>query len=177
MKDGVKIPEVVFKTRVRDDSLGSDNPFRWMDVPSQRLFCGLRTIVFSLPGAFTPTCSTFQLPGFEANYKKIRDLGVDEIYVASVNDAFVMNKWLESQNVLNIKAIPDGTGEFTRQLGMLVAKDNVGFGLRSWRYAAVIRNGIIEKWFEEPGRQDNFAGDPYGETSPDNIIGYLESVR
>ena len=133
--------------------------------------------MFGVPGAFTPTCSTFQLPGFEANYKKIRDLGVDEIYVASVNDAFVMNKWLESQNVLNIKAIPDGTGEFTRQLGMLVAKDNVGFGLRSWRYAAVIRNGIIEKWFEEPGRQDNFAEDPYGETSPDNIIGYLESVR
>ena len=88
-----------------------------------------------------------------------------------------MNKWLESQNVLNIIAIPDGTGEFTRQLGMLVAKDNVGFGLRSWRYAAVIGNGIIEKWFEEPGRQDNFAEDPYGETSPDNIIGYLESVR
>jgi peroxiredoxin len=177
MKDGVKIPEVVFKTRVRDDSIGGDNPFRWMDVRSQSLFYGFRTIVFSLPGAFTPTCSTFQLPGFEANYEKIRDLGVDEIYVASVNDAFVMNKWLESQNVLNIKSIPDGTGEFTRQLGMLVAKDNVGFGLRSWRYAAVISNGIIEKWFEEPGRQDNFAEDPYGETTPENIIGYLESVR
>lgn len=177
MKEGVKIPKVVFKARVRDESIGGDNPFRWEDLTSQGLFYGMRTIVFSLPGAFTPTCSTFQLPGFEANYKKIQELGIDEVYVAAVNDAFVMNKWMDSQNALNVKPIPDGSGEFTRQLGMLVAKDNLGFGFRSWRYAAVIQDGIIEKWFEEPGRQDNCEEDPYGETSPESIITYLESVQ
>ena len=101
MQRGVKVPEVIFKTRVRDESVDVDNPFRWEDVSSQSLFVGRRTIVFSLPGAFTPTCSTFQLPGFEANYEKIQSLGIEEIYVASVNDAFVMNKWMEAQNAIN----------------------------------------------------------------------------
>jgi peroxiredoxin len=177
MQEGIKVPKVIFKTRVRDESIGGDNPFRWEDVSSQSLFAGRRTLIFSLPGAFTPTCSTFQLPGFEANYEKIQSLGVEDIYVASVNDAFVMNKWMESQNAVNVKPIPDGSGEFTRQLGMLVAKDNLGFGLRSWRYAAVIKDGVVEKWFEEPGRQDNYAEDPYGETSPESIIAYLISAQ
>ena len=106
MQRGVKVPEVIFKTRVRDESVDVDNPFRWEDVSSQRLFVGRRTIVFSLPGAFTPTCSTFQLPGFEANYEKIQSLGIEEIYVASVNDAFVMNKWMEAQNAIKVKPIP-----------------------------------------------------------------------
>ena len=177
MKEGVEVPVVIFKTRIRDESIDGDNPFRWEEVSSTNLFAGRRTIVFSLPGAFTPTCSTYQLPGFEANYAKIQTLGIDEVYVASVNDAFVMNKWIESQKVLNVKPIPDGSGEFTRQLGMLVAKDNLGFGDRSWRYAAVIKDGVIEKWFEEPGRQDNCQQDPYGETSPESIIAYLVSVN
>jgi len=177
MQEGIKVPKVIFKTRVRDESIGGDNPFRWEDVSSQSLFAGRRTLVFSLPGAFTPTCSTFQLPGFEANYKKIQSLGIEEIYVTSVNDAFVMNKWMESQNAVNVKPIPDGSAEFTRQLGMLVAKDNLGFGFRSWRYAAVIKDDVVEKWFEEPDRQDNYAEDPYGETSPESIIAYLISAQ
>ena len=176
MKEGVKVPAVVFKTRVRDESIGGDNPFRWQDMTTADYFGGKRVVVFSLPGAFTPTCSTFQVPGFENNYNAIKAMGVDEIYCVSVNDAFVMNKWGVDQKLANLKLIPDGSGRFTRQMGMLVDKDNVGFGMRSWRYAMVVKDGVIEKLFEEPGRCDNFGDDPYGETSPETVMAYLKSV-
>ena len=94
----------------------------------------------------------------------------------SVNDSFVMNAWAKAQELKNVKVIPDGSGTFTRQIGMLVDKDNLGFGYRSWRYAAVIKDGVVEKWFEEPGREDNHGEDPYGESSPENVLKYLESV-
>jgi len=176
MKQGQRVPQVTFKTRVRDESIGGDNPFRWQDVTTDDIFENKRVVIFSLPGAFTPTCSTFQVPGFEANYQTIRDMGIDEIYVVSVNDTFVMRKWLIDQNVCHIKFIPDGNGEFTRGLNMLVDKSNLGFGSRSWRYAAVVDNGVIEQWFEEPGRIDNCETDPYGETSPESMMNYLETV-
>ena len=174
MKEGIKVPEVTFKYRVRDESIGGDNPFRWQDVTTQDIFNNKRVLVFSLPGAFTPTCSTYQVPGFEENYDKIRAMGIDEIYVLSVNDTFVMRKWMLDQNIKNLKFIPDGSGRFTRQIGMLVDKDNLGFGMRSWRYAMVVNNGVIEKWFEEPGFCDNCETDPYGESSPENVMKYLE---
>ena len=170
MREGVKVPQVIFKTRVRDESVGGDNPYRWEDVSSKDLFAGKRCVVFSLPGAFTPTCSTYQLPGFERAYKDFTEAGIDEIFVISVNDSFVMNKWLQDQDISSVKAIPDGSGEFTRQMGMLVKKDNLGFGPRSWRYAAIIDDEVIEKWFEEPGREDDCPDDPYGETSPENVL-------
>lgn len=176
MKQGQTVPQVTFKTRVRDESIGGDNPFRWQDVTTDDIFENKRVVIFSLPGAFTPTCSTFQVPGFESNYQAIRDMGIDEIYVVSVNDTFVMRKWLIDQNVCHIKFIPDGNGEFTRGLDMLVDKSNLGFGSRSWRYAAVVDNGVIEQWFEEPGRIDNCETDPYGETSPESVMNYLETV-
>ena len=104
-------------------------------------------------------------------------MGIDEVYVISVNDTFVMRKWMLDQNVCKIKFIPDGNGDFTRQMGMLVDKSNVGFGSRSWRYAAVINNGMVEHWFEEPGREDNCESDPYGETSPENVMEYLRDAQ
>lgn len=168
-------PNVTFKTRVRDESVGGPNPYRWQDVESHEYFRGKRVLVFSLPGAFTPTCSTYQVPGFEESYDHIRKLGIDEVYCISVNDAFVMNAWAKSQGVVKVKMIPDGSGIFTRQMGMLVAKDNLGFGMRSWRYAMIVNNGIIEKMFIEPGITDNYEHDPYSVTSPDHVIQYLES--
>ena len=168
-----RVPDVTFKTRVRDDSIEGPNPFRWQDMTSEDYFAGKRVVLFSLPGAFTPTCSTYQLPGFEQNYDKFKALGIDEIYCISVNDAFVMNCWAKDQNLQNVKVIPDGSGYFTTEMGMLVEKDNLGFGLRSWRYAVVINDGAIEKWFVEPGIEDNCPTDPYGETSPENILEWL----
>ncbi|OUS21879.1 peroxiredoxin [Rhodobacterales bacterium 59_46_T64] len=174
---GAKLPNVTFHTRVRDDSIGGSNPFRWQDMTTEDYFAGKRVVLFSLPGAFTPTCSTYQLPGFEDNFEKFQEMGIDAIYCMSVNDSFVMNKWAESQGIKNVKVIPDGSGEFTRRAGMLVRKDNLGFGLRSWRYAAVVNNGVVEAWFEEPGLCDNHGEDPYGESSPENVMKYLETAN
>lgn len=167
------IPSVVFKTRVRDESIGGDNPYRWEDVTTWDLFAGKRTVLFSLPGAFTPTCSTYQLPGFEEKFAEFKALGIKDIYCVSVNDAFVMNAWAKAQKIKKVKVIPDGSGKFTSEMGMLVYKDNLGFGERSWRYACVVNNGKIEKWFIEPGAEDNCPVDPYGETSPENILSWL----
>ena len=174
---GSVIPAVNFKTRVRDESVGSTNPYRWQDVNSYDLFAGKRVIVFSLPGAFTPTCDTYQLPGFESRFIAFNGRGIDEIYCVSVNDAFVMNAWAKQQNIKFVKVIPDGTGDFTNKMRMLVRKDNLGFGDRSWRYAMIVNNGKIEAWFEEPGFRHDAEDDPYGETSPENIMKYLDEPK
>ncbi|ANT58915.1 peroxiredoxin [Salipiger sp. CCB-MM3] len=176
MKTNMKLPNVTFRTRVRDESVGGPNPFRWQDMTTADYFKGKRVILFSLPGAFTPTCSTYQLPGFEENFARFRDLGIDEIYCLSVNDSFVMNQWARAQGIAHVKVIPDGSGEFTRRMGMLVGKDNLGFGQRSWRYAAIVNDGVVEAWFEEPGLMDNCPDDPYGESSPDTLLAYLETA-
>ena len=176
MLEGKKVPQnVVFKTRVRDESVEGPNPYRWEDVKSKELFKRKRVIVFSLPGAFTPTCSTYQLPGFENNFAEFQKHGIKDIYCVSVNDAFVMNAWSKQQNLENVKVIPDGSGIFTKKMKMLVKKDNLGFGVRSWRYAMVVKNGTIEKTFIEPGFEDNCPTDPYGETSPDNVLNWLKN--
>jgi thioredoxin-dependent peroxiredoxin len=172
---GRKVPQVTFRTRVRDESIEGPNPYRWEEKTSADYFAGKRVVLFSLPGAFTPTCSTYQLPDFEKLHEEFQAEGIDEIYCISVNDAFVMNAWGRAQDIKNIKLIPDGSGEFTRKMGMLVAKDNLGFGMRSWRYAAVIDDGKVEMWFEEEGFSDNCDSDPYGVSSPQNILAALRA--
>jgi peroxiredoxin len=168
------VPAVVFKTRVRDDSIEGPNPFRWEDKSTYDYFAGKRVVLFSLPGAFTPTCSTMQLPGFEQNYAEFKALGIKDIYCVSVNDAFVMNCWAKDQKIKKVKLIPDGSGKFTEKMKMDVYKDNLGFGRRSWRYACVVNNGQIEKWFIEGDVvEDNCETDPYGVTSPENILNWL----
>ena len=169
------LPNVNFKIRVRDESIGGDNPFKWEEKSTNDFFKGKKTIIFSLPGAFTPTCSTFQLPDFNKLYNEFKSLGIDEIYCISVNDSFVMNAWAKSQNIDNIKVIPDGNGDFTRQMGMLVNKNNLGFGQRSWRYAAIIDDCKIMETFIEPGFEDNCNEDPYEMSSPQNILKFLKN--
>jgi len=138
------------------------------------LFAGKRVILFSLPGAFTPTCSTYQLPGFDGQYDEFKALGIDEIYCISVNDAFVMNEWARQLGIKNVKVVPDGNGDFTRHMGMLVRKSAIGFGMRSHRYAAIIKDGVVEQMFAEPGLEDNHPADPYGVSSPENVMKYLK---
>ena len=168
------VPSVVFKTRVRDDSIEGPNPYRWEEKSSFDYFANKRVVLFSLPGAFTPTCSTYQLPEFENNYETFKQFGIDEIYCISVNDAFVMNAWAKDQGLKNVKVIPDGSCRFTTGMRMDVEKENLGFGYRSWRYAVIVDNGRIEKWFIEPGKDDNVEDDPYGETSPARILKWLK---
>ena len=164
------VPNIVFKTRVKDE----EGKFGWKDVTSMEYFGDKRVILFSLPGAYTPTCSTYQLPDFEKLAPEFKKIGIDDIYCMSVNDSFVMNAWAKSQNLQNVKVIPDGGGEFTRQMGMLVRKDPEGFGYRSWRYAMVINDGVVEKIWEEPGKQDDCPTDPYENTKPQDILNELK---
>lgn len=175
MIEGFKIPKVTFKTRVRDESIGGPNPYRWQDMTTDDYFKGKRVVLFSLPGAFTPTCSTYQLPGFEENYDNIRNMDIDEVYCMSVNDAFVMNAWAKQQEIKNVKVIPDGSGNFARFMGMLIGKNHLGFGLRSWRYMAIINDGIVERWWQEPGiNNDGTDEDPYEQSTPENCLEYLK---
>ena len=140
------------------------------------LFDGKKVVIFSLPGAFTPTCSAYQLPGFEEKYEDFKNLGIDEIYCISVNDGFVMNAWAQDQNIEKVKLIPDGNAHFTRSMGMLVRKSNLGFGERSWRYVAVVNDRLIEKMFVEEGQRDNADTDPYEATTPENVLNYVRST-
>ncbi|TAE57076.1 MAG: peroxiredoxin [Nostocales cyanobacterium] len=170
------VPDVVFKTRVRDESIGGPNPFRWQDRTTKELFAGKRVVVFSLPGAFTPTCSTSHLPRYEELYTEFKALGIDEVICISVNDAFVMYQWGKQQGAKNVFLLPDGNGEFTRKMGMLVDKANLGFGMRSWRYSMVVNDCKIEKIFTEPGYSDNCPTDPFEVSDADTMLKYLKGA-
>jgi peroxiredoxin len=169
------VPEVTFKTRVRNEALGGPNPFEWKELSSKEIFGGKNVVVFSLPGAFTPTCSTSHLPRYEELYAEFQSLGVDAVVCVSVNDAFVMFQWGKSQNAKNVFLLPDGNGEFTRKMGMLVDKNNLGFGQRSWRYSMYVENGEIKKLFAETGFSDNCPTDPFEVSDADTMMKYLKS--
>ncbi len=169
-----QVPDVVFKTRVRDESIGGPNPYRWQDVTSTEIFGGKKIVLFALPGAFTPTCSTTHLPGYEAAYDEFKALGVDDVVCLSVNDAYVMNQWGKAQGVTKVKMIPDGSGHFTEKLGMLVQKDPEGFGKRSWRYSMFVDNGEIKKVFIEPGFQNDCPSDPFEVSDAPTMLKWLK---
>ncbi|PSN19295.1 peroxiredoxin [filamentous cyanobacterium CCP5] len=172
-----RVPEVIFKTRVRDESVGGENPFRWQDKTTAEIFGGKRVVVFSLPGAFTPTCSSSHLPRYEELYDEIKAQGVDEIICVSVNDAFVMFQWGKAQGAKNVFLLPDGNADFTRKMGMLVDKSNLGFGMRSWRYSMVVNDMEIEKIFIEPDFGDNCPTDPFEVSDADTMLSYLKGAK
>ena len=172
-----KVPDVVFKTRVRDESVEGPNPFRWQDRTTAEIFGGKKVVLFSLPGAFTPTCSSTHLPRYEELYDEIKATGVDQVICLSVNDAFVMFQWGKAQGAKNVFLLPDGNGEFTRKMGMLVEKSNLGFGMRSWRYSMVVDNGKIEKMFIEPDFGDNCPTDPFEVSDADTMLAYLKGSK
>ena len=181
MKSGYKLNKVIFKMREGDKAENANEcPIggSWVDKTTDDFFKGKRIVLFSLPGAFTPTCSSQQLPGFENNYDQFKKLGIDEIYCCSVNDAYTMNAWADKMKIKSVKLMPDGNGHFTKQMGMLISKDHLGFGNRSWRYMAVINDGIVEKWWQEPGINNlGSDDDPYVETTPENTINYLSESK
>lgn len=170
----VTTPSVTFKTRITTDEAPG---FAWQDMLSADMFNGRRVVLVAVPGAFTPTCSSTHLPGYEASYKEIRGLDVDDVYCISVNDSFVMNSWFKSLGIENVIPVPDGAGEFTRKMGFLINKANIGFGYRSWRYSMVIDNGIVEQMFIEPGFDDNSEGDPFQVSDAQTMVNYLAEVQ
>lgn len=163
-RSGQRVPTVTF--RVRDES-GA-----WKNVSTDDLFAGRTIVLFSLPGAFTPTCSSSHVPRYNELVDTFRGLGVDDVLCVSVNDTFVMNAWQKEQAAPRIVFVPDGNGEFTEGMGMLVAKDNLGFGKRSWRYSMLVRDGVIEKMFIEPDEP----GDPFKVSDADTMLGYLHGT-
>jgi peroxiredoxin len=172
------IPDVTLKTRVRDESIGGDNPFRWQDFDVREEFAGKKLVIFSLPGAFTPTCTNEECPSYDEHYDEFKELGIDEVYCIAVNDAFVMYQWGEHLGLEKVKLLPDGSGHFTRRMGMLINKDHLGFGMRSWRYSMIVEDNVITHWFEEPGINDTGADDdPYGETDPEKLLAVLRKEQ
>jgi peroxiredoxin len=171
------VPQVIFKTRVRDESVPGPNPFRWQDLSSKEIFENRKVIVFSLPGAFTPTCSSTHLPGYEQHCEDFKALGIDDIYCLSVNDAFAMFQWGKQLGVQNVKLLPDGNAEFTTAMDMLVKKENLGFGPRSWRYSMLVENGEITKLFSEPGKQDNCETDPFEVSDAETMLNFLQGRK
>ncbi len=159
-KEGQPVPEVTFRTRRGDE---------WVDIDSRDIFNGRTVIVFSLPGAFTPTCSASHLPGYNQLAHAFKEKGVDEIVCLSVNDAFVMNEWAKDQDSEHVTLIPDGNGEFTQKMGMLVDKSDLGFGDRSWRYSMLVKNGTIEKMFIEP----QVPGDPFEVSDAETMLNHI----
>src|SRR6056300_1380771 len=168
MKKGDRLPDISFRTR----SLGE-----WKNISTDDYFKGKRVILFALPGAFTPTCSNQQPPGYEKLHDVFKEHGIDDIFCLSINDSYVMNAWAANQKLEKVKVIPDGNGDFTDQVDMLVEKTDCGFGMRSWRYAAIVNDGTVEVMFEEPGKVDNNDGDPYSVSSPENVLKYLQSLN
>lgn len=159
-KEGQKVPNVTFRTRDNNE---------WVDITTDELFKGKTVVVFSLPGAFTPTCSSTHLPGYNELAKTFKENGVDDIICLSVNDAFVMNEWAKSQEAENVKLIPDGNGEFTEGMGMLVDKTDLGFGKRSWRYSMLVKDGVVDKMFIEPDEP----GDPFKVSDANTMLNYI----
>ena len=159
-KTGQAVPQVTFRTRQGDE---------WVDVSTDDIFKGKTVAVFSLPGAFTPTCSSTHLPRYNELAGVLAENGVDDIVCLSVNDTFVMNAWLADQEAENIRVLPDGNGEFTDGMGMLVDKQDLGFGKRSWRYSMLVKDGIIDKMFIEP----NKPGDPFEVSDADTMLAYV----
>jgi len=158
--EGKRIPDVTFRTRENG---------QWKDVSTRDIFAGRTVVVFALPGAYTPTCSSTHLPRYNELFPTFKAHGVDEIVCLSVNDAFVMSEWQKDQNAPNIRFIPDGNAEFTSKMGLLVDKSSLGFGKRSWRYSMLVRDGVIEKQFIEPQKE----GDPFEVSDADTMLAYV----
>ena len=174
----IKVKNHTFKFRVGDSEEKGGCTFiggSWVDKTTDDLFKGKKVVLFSLPGAFTPTCSGQQLPLYEEMYNKFIDKGIDDVYCISVNDAFVMNAWARDLGIKNVKMIPDGCGTFTSNMGMLVAKPKQGFCMRSWRYSALINDGVVEILNEEPGF-NNFSDndDPYEVSDPETMLNSID---
>lgn len=159
-REGQKVPNVTFRIRHNNE---------WMDVTTDNLFAGKTVIVFSLPGAFTPTCSSTHLPGYNELAPVFKENGVDDILCVSVNDTFVMNEWAKAQEAENLTLIPDGNGGFSDGMGMLVDKTDLGFGKRSWRYSMLVKDGTIEKMFIEPEEP----GDPFKVSDAETMLKYI----
>ncbi len=169
------VPNAVFHTRVRNPASEDSNPFVWKDLSSEDLFANKNIVLFALPGAFTPACSESHLPGFEKLHDDFIAQGIDQVICLAVNDAFVMFQWAKALNIEKVFMLPDGNGEFTRKMGMLVERSTQGLGMRSWRYSMLVENGTIDKIFAESEFQDNPPGVPVEVSDASTLLNYIKN--
>lgn len=169
------VPDITFQTRVRNEALEGPNPFEWKALSSDDIFTGKQVVLFALPGAFTPACSESHLPGYENLHDEFVAQGIDTVICLAVNDAFVMHQWALSRDIQKTFMLPDGNGEFSRKMGMLVERTAQGMGMRSWRYSMLVNNGRIEKLFVEPGFKDNPTGVPVEVSDAEAMLSYLKA--
>lgn len=170
----VRVPEVLFKVRTPTNKMPG---YEWSTLSTVTMFKGKRVAFFAVPGAFTPTCSSTHLPGYEYKYKEFMDLGISEVYCLSVNDSFTMNAWFQSLGIENVKPIPDGNGEFTRKMGFLIEKSNLCMNQRSWRYSMIVSDGVVEMMWVEPGINDNVEHDPFVVSDATTMLNYLKEYQ
>lgn len=168
-----EMPHATFHTRVRNDALGGENPFEWKDLTTHDVFSCRKIVLLAVPGAFTPACSNSHLPSYERDFDAYQALGVDAVYCASVNDAFVMFQWARSLGIEKVRMLPDGNGTFAKAMGMLVRRDRQGMGYRSWRYSLYAEDGRIVRLFSEPGLSDNPSGVPVDQSGSDRMLRFL----
>ena len=171
-----RLPSVTLHTRERDEGR-QPNPFRWAPRDSLEIMGRGRVVVFSLPAAFSPTCSDRHLPAVDEAVSAFREAGADAVLAIAVNDAFTLFQWGRHLGVERVTLVPDGNGDFTRAMGMLVSRRHLGYGLRSWRHAFVADEGRVVAWFEEPGIEDDGGtdDDPYDATRPERVLGWLRA--
>jgi thioredoxin-dependent peroxiredoxin len=171
------VPDTMFYMRERDPSSQDNNPFKWVYKTSKDLFAGKNVVIFGLPGAFTPTCSNEQLPGYENLYEEFMEAGVDEVWCTSVNDAFSMFQWAKNLGIKNVKMLPDGNGTFAESLGMLVDKSNLGFGKRSWRYSMLVQDMKITIENVELGFGDLCPIDPFEVSDAQSMLIEVKNAK
>ncbi|MCG8381426.1 MAG: peroxiredoxin [Gammaproteobacteria bacterium] len=143
IQDGEKVPAGTLTI------MGEKGP---QPTSTEALFSGKKVVLFSVPGAFTPTCSAAHLPGFVVKADDIKAKGVDSIICMAVNDVFVMDAWGKDQNADELIMAADGNGDFAKSLGLELDGTAMGMGLRAQRFAMIIDNGIATKVLVEPGR-------------------------
>jgi peroxiredoxin/glutaredoxin len=163
-REGSQVPEVSL-AEMRDGQVRT--------VPSRDLFQGRRVILFALPGAFTPTCSTAHVPGYVARLEDFRAAGIADVICLSVNDPFVMEAWQRSEKAEGIHFVADPFGEFTQAMGMATELREATLGTRSWRYSMLVADGRIEKMFIEP----DVPGDPFEVSDADTMWKFLQPDR
>ena len=170
------VPDVLFNVRVRNDALDGPNPYEWKQLSTADIFAGKKVVLFAVPGAFTPACSETHLPGYERLHDDLIAAGADKVVCLSVNDPFVLFQWAKAHDIAKVFMLPDGNGDFSRLMGMLVQRTTTGMGMRSWRYSMFVDDGKIMQMFIEPGLADNPPGVPVSVSGAETMLDYLRKA-
>ncbi|VWU52941.1 1-cys peroxiredoxin, putative [Hepatocystis sp. ex Piliocolobus tephrosceles] len=178
IKENDLIPNVKVMIDVKEMSNEetSKDTSEFQDVDTHELFQNKRILLISLPGAYTPTCTSKMIPEYEKEYDYfINEKKFDDIYCITNNDIYVLKNWFKYMDIKKIKYVSDGNSAFTERMNMLVDKSNFFLGMRPWRYVAIIENNVLKKMFQEENKMHNIQSDPYIVSSLSNVREFLKT--